>query len=241
MLASIQAVQGVAQFQHCRGDCGYREWNLTNMLAPPLHCCYALLVSSFSLFFLSDSLSLSLFLSLSLSFSGINKARFSAAWPFCGTQHTSSSTGCSAYDISCPDISDKALLSAGKNNYIVDMEAVLTKDFLAHVQYGRILEQDLCVILFVFQSLWRLRSSTSPGNPSSYDDLNVVWVSLLIFFKRSNSCRCLLCAVRCRFIFFLSTTFRMIGLIFGLILCFSLCFWESQLASGSFLLSTVNV
>ena len=70
--------------------------------------------------------------------------------------------GCSAYDISCSDISDKALLFAGKNNYVVDMEAVLTKDFLAHVQYGSILEHDLCVIVFVLQSLWRLRSSTSP-------------------------------------------------------------------------------
>ena len=45
-------------------NAGYREWKLKNMLAPPLHCCYALLVSSFSL-----SLSLSVFLSLSLSLS----------------------------------------------------------------------------------------------------------------------------------------------------------------------------
>ena len=46
----------------------------------------------------------------------------------------SSSAGCSAHDISCPDLSDKALLSAGKNNYTVSMEAVLTKDSLAPVQ-----------------------------------------------------------------------------------------------------------
>ena len=75
------------------------------------------------------------------------------------------------------------------------MEAFLTKDFLAHVQYGRILEHDLCVIAFVFQSLWRLRSSTSPGNPSSYDDLNVVWVLLPISLSEATLAG--VCSVLC--------------------------------------------
>jgi len=30
----IQAVQGVAQFQHCRGNGGHRKWNPKNMQAP---------------------------------------------------------------------------------------------------------------------------------------------------------------------------------------------------------------